>query len=341
MKRLRVLTLVPEGHIPPRRREDVSEERLAEVRMESDISGALAALGHDVTFLGLHDDLGPLRDGIKQFAPDIVFNLLEGFHGFVAFDQNVVAYLELLRVPYTGCNPRGLVLARDKALTKKILAYHRIPVPGFQVFPRGRPPRPPPRLAYPLIVKSLTEEGSFGIAQASLVRNGEKLVERVEMVHERVESDAVAEEYIEGRELYLALYGNRRVHALPLWELVLDNLPDGAPRIATERVKHDEEYQEKHKILSQPVRDLPPETLARIARLGRRVYKSLELSGYARLDLRLREDGKVFVIEANPNPDLSLEQEFSDAAAAAGIRYDRLIQRVLDLGLRYHEEWSG
>jgi len=341
VSRLKVLALVPDGHLPPEKEGDVSAERLAEVRMEFDVTRALKALGHEVTCLGLHDDLGPLREGVKAFAPDIVFNMLEGFHGFVAFDQNVVAYLELLRVPYTGCNPRGLVLARDKALTKKILAYHRVPVPGFAVFPRGRAAKPPRRLTYPVIVKSLTEEGSFGISQASLVHSEERLAERVEMVHERVDSDAVAEEYIEGRELYLALLGNRRVTALPLWELVLDNLPEGAPRIATERVKHDEEYQAKHRILSQLVQDLPRETLARVARLGRRVYRSLELSGYARLDLRLRADGKVFVIEANPNPDIGVEQEFAGAAEARGIPYRRLIQRILDLGLRYHDEWAG
>ncbi|MHC4578893.1 MAG: D-alanine--D-alanine ligase family protein [Planctomycetota bacterium] len=336
---MRVLALVPEGGVPPDSLEGLSEKEIAAWKMEYDVVSALARIGHEVRCLAVRDDLLPLRTTIEEFRPHIVFNMLEEFHGYVSFDQNVVSYLELLRVPYTGCNPRGLVLARDKALTKKILSYHRIHVPGFAVFPRGRRIRRPKRLSFPLLVKSLTEEASSGISQASLVQTEEQLTQRVAFVHEHTRSDAIAEEYIEGRELYLGILGNHRLETFPLWEMVWEKLPEGMPRIATARVKFDAEYQKKHGIATRAARKLAEGVADRIARLGKRIYRLLDLSGYARLDLRLREDGRVFILEANPNPDLSHDEDFAHAAKAGGLRYRELIRRILSLGRRYHVTW--
>lgn len=332
---LRVLALAPEGRLPPESLDALDERERAQRKMEFHVAGALAKLRHEARWLEVRDDLAPIRDAIEAFRPSVVLNLLEDFHGQVAYDMNVASFLELLRVAYTGCNPRGLVLARDKALTKKILSYHRIGVPGFAVFPRGRPVRPPRRLRYPMIVKSLTEEGSFGIAQDSVVTNDERLARRVEHVHEQTASDAVAEEYIEGREVYLAVLGNSRLRTFPPWELVLDNLPDGVPRIATERIKSDPEFQARHGIVSREAKDLSPEARASLARLAKRVYRVLHLSGYARIDLRLAADGRPFVLEANPNPDISADEDFAEAAAAGGVPFPRLVQSILDLGLGY------
>jgi len=339
MKRLRVLALVPAGSVPPDSLEDMSPKQIEDLKMEYDVLTALRQLRHDTQCLGVRDDLRPIREAIEEWKPHVVFNMLEEFHGYVAFDQNVVAYLELLRVPYTGCNPRGLVLSRDKALTKKILSYHRIRVPGFAVFPRGRRLRRPKRIAFPLLVKSLTEEASSGISQASLVNNDEQLAQRVEFVHEHTASDAIAEEYIEGRELYLGILGNHRLETFPLWEMIWKKLPEGMPRIATARVKFNLDYQKKYGIVTRAAKGLPEGVADRVSRLAKRIYRVLGLSGYARLDLRLREDGQLFVLEANPNPDLSHDEDFSKAADAAGIPYNPLIRRILGLGLRYHVTW--
>src|SRR5581483_9541682 len=177
----------------------------------------------------------------------------------VIFDQNVVSHLELLKLAYTGCNPRGLLLSRDKSLSKKLLAYHRITVPEFDVFRIGRPVRRPKRLSFPLIVKSLTQEASIGISQASVVDSDEKLKERVVFIHESIGTAAIAEQYIEGRELYVGVIGNQVLQSLPVWELFFSNMPEGSRRIATDRVKWSVKYQKKYGIDSGPAKDLPDE----------------------------------------------------------------------------------
>jgi len=263
-----------------------------------------------------------------------VFNLLEEFHGNVLFDHNVVALLELLRVPYTGCNPRGMIISREKALSKKLLIYHRIRVPAFHVFPFGRRARRPKTLELPLFVKSLTDHASLGISQASLVKSDEELTDRVAFVHRRLGSDAIAEQFIEGREIYVGVIGNDRLTALPPRELVFENAPDGAPLIATARAKHDLGYQKRHGIDQRAAEDLPDGVAAGLEHLAKRIYRTLELTGYARLDFRLRPDGSLYFLEANPNPEIALGEEFASAAQAAGMEYPELLQRIINLGMR-------
>ncbi len=328
----RVLLLMHPDFVPPTNAESASERESFDWKTEYDVLSTLRKLGHEVQALGVADELLPIRQAVEAFQPHVVFNLLEEFHGRASFDHHVVSYLELLRVPYTGSNARGLVLARDKALSKKVLAYHRIPAPGFAVFPRGQRVRTPRQLSFPLIVKSLTEESSLGIAQASVVEDADRLAERVRFIHESIGSDAIAERFIEGRELYVGLLGNRRVGVLPVWELRFENLPRGDFAIATARAKHNPEYQEKRGVRTEEA-DLPAAVAARIQRTSRRIYRILELDGYARIDYRLAEDGTVYFLEANPNPDIAEREDFAAAARAAGIPYPALLERILNLGL--------
>jgi D-alanine-D-alanine ligase len=227
-----------------------------------------------------------------------------------------------------------MVIARGKALSKKLLAYHRIRVPAFAVFPRGRKVRRPAHLKYPVIVKSLIEHASVGIARASVVETDEKLAERVAFVHERVGTDAIAEQYIDGRELYVGVLGNNRLTVLPTWELVFGNVPPNAPLIATERVKHDLRYQDRWGILQGPAENLPPAVARQIPNVTKRIYRTLELDGYARIDYRLSPDGQLYFLEANPNPEIAASEEFAQAALHVGIRYPELLERVLRLGLQ-------
>jgi D-alanine-D-alanine ligase len=291
-------------------------------------------MGHEVLPLGVRDDLSVIRNTIQEWRPDITFNLLEEFDGIAMYDQNVVSYLELLRIPYTGCSPRGLMLARDKALSKQILSYHRIRVPDFAVFPIGRKVRRPRRLRFPLFVKSLVEEASLGISQASLVEDDAKLHERVAFVHERLGTDAIVEEYIEGRELYAGILGNLRLQVFPIWELLFTKMPDDAPRIATRKVKWDYEYQKKWGIVSQEASNLPSGLVDKICHLAKRIYRILGLNGYARMDLRLSAGGELYVLEANPNPQIAYGEDFAESAEKAGLDYPDLLQRILNLGLR-------
>lgn len=335
MKKLRILVLMHEDLVPPDDLKGYSDKEIVAWKTEYDVVSTLREIGHEVMPLGVHDDLGVIREAIESFKPRIAFNLLEEFHGISLYDQHVISYLELLRLPYTGCNPRGLMLAHDKALSKKILTYHRIRTPRFTVFPMGRVIKPPKNLRYPLFVKSLVEHGSYGIAEASIVANEEKLKERVEYNHEQLQTHAMAEEYIEGRELYLSVLGNRRLQTMPILELVFGDMRDGAPLIATSRVKWDWEYQKKHKIEVKVAKGLPPEVEDRIHKIGKRAFRALNLSGYARLDLRLTEDGRIYVLEANPNGDIGFGEEICLSFEAAGLKYEDLLGRVINLGLNY------
>src|SRR5436305_5472228 len=258
MKRLRVLVLVHPDLIPPDSDKDYNEQEINVWKTEYDVVSTLRSVGHEVRPLGVHDELKPIRDEIDGWKPDVVFTLLEQFQGEVIYDQNVASYLELTRIPYTGCNPRGLMLARGKDLSKTLVHYHRIRVPAFAVFPMDRKIRRPARLALPLIVKSLSEDASYGISQASLVDTDEKLAERVAFIHERIGTAALVEQYIEGRELYIGVLGNERLRVLPVWELKFGNLAQGARPIATEKVKHDPSYQERAGIVDGPAKDLAP-----------------------------------------------------------------------------------
>src|SRR5947209_15586382 len=225
MKRLRVLVLVHPDLIPPESTKGFSEQEINVWKTEYDVVSTLRAAGHEVRPLGVHDELKPIREEIERFKPDVAFSLLEQFRGEVIYDHNVASYLELSRVPYTGCNPRGLMLARGKDLSKTLVHYHRIAVPAFAVFPMSRRFRRPPRLAFPLIVKSLSEDASLGISQASVVDSDDKLAERVTFIHERIGTPAIAEQYVEGREVYVGVFGNDRLRALPVWALHFGNLP--------------------------------------------------------------------------------------------------------------------
>ncbi|HEY6993539.1 MAG TPA: D-alanine--D-alanine ligase [Xanthobacteraceae bacterium] len=333
MKRLRVLVLMHPDLIPPDSLKGRSEQEINEWKTEYDVVSTLRAAGHEVRPLGVENELKPIRDEIESWKPHVVFNLLEQFHGEAVYDQNVASYLELLRVPYTGCNPRGLVLARGKDLSKKLLIYHRIPLPAFAVFPMRRKIRRPPRLGLPLIVKSVSEDASYGIAQASVVDSDEKLAERVSFIHERIGTAAIAEQYIEGRELYVGVLGNERLRVLPIWELEFGSLPQGARAIATEKAKHDLEYQQRHDIVVGPAKDLSPQLVASIERAAKRIYRTLELDGYARIDFRLSADGVPYYIEANPNPEIARVEEFASAAKHDGLEYPELIQRIVALGI--------
>ena len=216
MKKLRILALVHDHLVPPEDTTDINVLE-AEWKMEYDVIETLREIGHEVRVLGINDNLGGIRPTVGLFKPHIVFNLMEAFAGVTTFDQNVVSYLELLRLPYTGCNPRGLVMARDKALSKKLLAYHRIRVPEFAVVRPGRKPALPKRLTFPMIVKSLFFEASAGISQASVVENHEQLGRRVSFIHEKLGTAAIVEQFIDGREMYIGVLGNERLEVFPVW----------------------------------------------------------------------------------------------------------------------------
>jgi D-alanine-D-alanine ligase len=333
-KKLKILGVLDKDLIPPDNIKELPEEVRKKYENEYDVISTLQELGHEVKIVGVAKDVTVIRGAMEEFQPDVAFNLIVEMHGYSMFEPHVCSYLELIQLPYTGCNPRGLMLAHDKALTKEILTYHRIHVPAFAVFPRNRRIQRPPRLKFPLLVKSLVEEGSVGISKASIVRDDDALTERVEFVHRKIGTHAIAEQYIEGREIYVAITGNYRLKVYTPWELLIENLAEGEPLIATSKLKWDRAYQEKVGLSTKPA-DLSPQIKKQIDHVSRRIYRILNLSGYARLDFRLTPEGVLYLLEANPNPDISYGEDFAEAAHHCGISYEKLLQTIVNLGVSY------
>lgn len=337
MKKLRILVLMHQALIPPDSLEGISDEEMMEWKTEFDVLQTLRYMGHVATPAGASDDLSKIRDAITEIRPHICFNLLEEFHGVGTYDQHVVSYLELCKQHYTGCNPRGLMLSHDKYLAKKIMTYHRIPTPKFAVVARGKRTPALNRLEYPLLVKSVIEDASLGISESSLVYDQAGLERQVAYLHEELRSDALVEEYIDGREFYVGVLGNQRLKVLPIWELQFKKAPE-KPTIATAKVKWDAATQERLGVETDEA-NIPDGMRERIGALCKRVYKALDLSGYARIDLRCNSEGKIFVLEANPNPNLSFGEDFAESADKGGLEYEELLQRIINLGLSYQAHW--
>jgi D-alanine-D-alanine ligase len=337
MRRYRILIITDAALVPSTELTDLAanEESVTEYHVYSTLHG----LGHHVRLMGVGDQLTELRDAIRDWRPHVVFNLMEQFAGIVAYDYYVVAYLELMRQRYTGCNPRGLMLSRDKVLAKQVLAWHRVATPAFHFIPFGKRFREPRRLSFPLFVKSATDDASLGIAQASIVDDMQSLRERVEFIHDQVQSDALVEEYIEGRELYIGVLGNAQLTTFPVWEMNFGTLPDVQAGIATRKVKWDRKYQEKHGITTGPAPDLSSAQTEQLRRLAKRIYRALHMNGFARMDFRMRQDGSVFLLEANANPNLTRGEDLADSAATVGVSYQALLTRIVNLGLGYMPEW--
>ncbi len=331
----RVLALMHEDLVPPGSVEGLTEDQIHPWKMEYDVKNTLQQMGHEVHDVGIYGDLTVLDEALERVQPDIVFNMMEEFDGQPLFDQHLVSYLELRKVRYTGCNPRGLTLAHDKALSKQILAHHEIPVPQFAVFEIGRKMRRPSTLAFPLLVKSLADEGSVGISRASVVRTDAALAKRVTLIHRQTERAAIAEQYIAGRELYMSVVGNERVKTFTPWELKMKNLPTGAPNIATSKLKWSYAHQ-KEVGLSTEAADLTPTENRRLVQLSKHIYRALSLTGYARLDFRMSEAGEFYLLEANPNPCLAYGEDFAEAVETEGTDYESLLDLILRQGLSYH-----
>ena len=303
-------------------------------KTEAGVLAALAELGCAVEYLAIYDDFDLLRQKLAGFAPDLIFNLADQFKNNRAFDQNIVSFLEMHGVPFTGCGSTGLTLCKHKGISKKILGYHRIHVPHFVVIPRGKRVARPKQLKFPILVKPLKEEASLGISQASFVETDEQLKERAQFIHDNYDNDVIAEEYIEGRELYASILGNHRLQMFPLREMLFKQVPPDEPKIATYKAKWDEAYRKRWGLENEFAEQLDPGLARHIEQTCKRIYHLLTIDGYARLDLRLTPDNRVYFIEANPNPILARDEDFAQSALKTNIQYPQLIDRIIRLGLK-------
>ncbi len=313
--------------------QDLSEElKTDDWRTEANVLEALQCLGCTTEHVAIFDNTDLISQKLQGFQPDIVFNLADQFKNNRAFDQNIVSFLELQGVPFTGCGSTGLTLCKHKGISKKILSYHRVRVPDFTIIPRAKRVARPKRLAFPILIKPLKEEASLGIAQASFVENDDQFKERVAFIHDKFDQDVIAEEYIEGRELYVGVLGNHRLQVLPIRELVFKEVPPDEPKIATYKAKWDDDYRKRWGIQNEFADQLEAPLVGEIERTCKKIYRLLAIDGYARLDLRLTPDKHIIFIEANPNPILARDEDFAQSALRASLPYPQLIEKIIQLG---------
>ncbi len=332
-KKLKVLALF-DAIAPTTLDQDLSAElKTDDWKTEANVLAALRELGHATEHLAIFDNLDLLQQKLTVFEPDVIFNLADQFKNNRAFDQHIVSFLAMRGVPFTGCGSTGLTLCKHKAISKKILSYHRIHTAAFTTIARGKRIARPKHLRFPILVKPLKEEASLGISQASFVETDEQFKERVQFIHEKYDNDVIAEEYIEGRELYVSILGNHRLQVFPIRELVFKEVPPDEPKIATYKAKWDEEYRKRWGLQNQFAEGLDAAVVANIERVCKRIYHLLTIDGYARLDLRLTPKNEVYFIEANPNPILAADEDFAESAMKAGLTYPQLIDRIIGLGL--------
>ena len=304
------------------------------------VTRALRRQGHQVSVLGVHSDVKRLVAGLSRRKPDLVFNLVEMFADNMFGDMAMEGFLDLLGLKYTGVGPGESYLTQDKALSKKLLAFHGILYPRFAVFARDADFETGGNLRMPLFVKPLRADASIGIHKKSLVNDMKSLMRRVASIHDELGDSALAEEFIEGREFYVGVLGNSDPMALPPIELDFSGLPEGAPQVMDSKAKWDEESAE-YKGTKSVLADLPDELRARLQKVSLDAYRALRVRDYGRVDLRLTDTGDIYVLEVNASCYLAKDSEFSMAAAAAGIPYPALIQRIVDLAMERYRKTSG
>lgn len=333
-KKIKILALF-DAIAPTTLDQDLSAElKTDDWKTEAHVLGALSELGYSVEHLAIFDNLDLLRQKLESFDPALIFNLADQFKNNRAFDQAIVSFLEMHGLPFTGCGSTGLTLCKHKGISKKILSYHRIHVPDFAMIPRGKRCVRPKPLKFPVVVKPLKEEASYGISQASFVETDEQFKERVQFIHEKYDNDVIAEEYIEGRELYVSVLGNHRLQVFPIRELVFKEVPPDEPKMATYKAKWDEEYRKRWGLQNQFADGLDPAVVRKIEETCKHIYRLLTIDGYARIDLRLTANNEIYFIEANPNPILAADEDFAQSANKIGVAYPQLIQQIVRLGLK-------
>jgi len=329
MNKLRILVLFDTDAEPPVG-QDYSRQIESADEAEFDVTRALRGQGHEVRLFGFRNDLNSLVAGLRAEPADAVFNLTERFRNQSSLDYGVAAIMDMLDLPYTGASSEGLMLARNKALTKMVLAYQGLRIPHFFVCPRGQPVQRPSDVRFPLIVKPLDEDASVGIAQGSVVRDDPALTERVAFIHTRHNTAAIVEEFIAGRELYVGVIGNDPPQALPPIEMVFGKEATEESRIATFKAKWSHKYREARGIENCIATNLSKELRERLADVAVRTYQAAGLRDYGRIDVRLAHDDEIYVVEANPNPYLADGEDLAWAAEEGGEPYPQLIEKIAE-----------
>lgn len=300
---------------------------------EQDVYRALLANNFEVSLIGIHNDLTPFFEEIKERRPDVIFNLVEVFDEKSYLEKNVAALLEIVGIPYTGATSENMFLCNNKELNRKLFRFHKIKIPYFHSFYRGHKIWIPKKMNLPCIVKPICEEASRGISQASIVDNEQAFVDRVKFIHESMNMDAICEEFIEGRELYVTVMGHKKLTVFSPREMIFGELPEDS-RIATYKAKWDDKYREKWGIKSVHAGKLADGVREEIEEVCKRAYRALNMKSYLRFDIRVTTDRKVYIIEPNANPCIAKIDEVAVSAQKDGISYTQLIRKIVNLAFK-------
>jgi len=330
-RNLKILVIFDLAEEAPFTQDYTEELKTEEWKTESDVIHTLLELGHEVRLLGLFNDISPLINELKNHPPELVFNLCESLKTNRKLEPHIASLLELYDVKYTGCNSHSLFLCKDKGLSKKILSYHRIKVPKFEISELKRPLKKLSDFHFPAIIKPIDLEGSEGINQMSYVENEKDALERVRFLHEKFETNVIVEEYIDGKEIYVGMLGNDKITIFKPWEVFFEEVSDEDPKIATYKVKWDLKYRKKWGIKNALAKDLDKETIRKMNEVCKKIFKIFLMSGYGRIDLRVKENGDVYFIEANPNPSLANDDDFASAGIQSGLSYSEIIAKIISL----------
>lgn len=301
-------------------------------KTEKDVRNTLLKLGHEVIPFGIYNDIEEFIKLVKEEKPDLVFNMSEAFSGKRDFEPNLTALMQLVGVPFTGAGPMSLQLCKDKGLTKVILGYHQIRTPKFIVAKKSKPVQSLKKFQFPAFIKPLQLESSEGISQVSYAENEKEALARVKFIHERLGVDAIIEEFIDGREVYVSILGNEKLSVFPPRELFFKQVPEDEPKFATFRSKWDQGYRKKWGIDSGWMEELSDSTQRKLIDVCKKIYRLLQIQGFGRIDLRIKND-EIYFIEANPNPSIAKKEDYALSANKAGVEYEDLIAKIISLSL--------
>ena len=301
-------------------------------KTEKDVKTTLTKLGHEVIPFGIYNDIEPFLKIVREQKPDLVFNMSEAFSGKRDFEPNLTALMQLMGIPFTGAGPMALQICKDKGLTKIILDYHDIRTPKFIVAKKSVKVQSLKKFRFPAFVKPLDLESSEGISQVSYVENEKEAKARIKFVHERLGVDAIIEEFIDGREVYVSILGNEKLSVFPARELFFKQVPEDEPKFATFKSKWDLEYRKKWGIDSGWVTEMSAATQKKLNEVCKKIYRILQIQGFGRIDLRIKND-EIYFIEANPNPSIAKKEDYALSANKAGVEYEELISKIVSLSL--------
>jgi len=296
-----------------------------------EIARALRKQGYRARAVNLENDLRKLERVIRRSKPDIVFNLVEFFHDDAGLESAVAALFDLYQVTYTGASPFALELCQRKGLAKMVLEDFSVPTPRFKILYGTEIPKDL-KLKYPLIVKPAWEDASSGVGEGSVVHDEEGLAARLRSVYQEFEQPILVEEFIDGRELHVSVWGNDYPEILPPIEFDFSRLPEGHPHLISYEAKWDPLAEVYHRIHTVCPARLTKRQLSKVEEVAIRAYEATECRDYARLDIRL-QGGTPYVLEVNPNPDLTESVSFMESAEVAGYSFPEALREIVEMAL--------